>query len=340
MSDKVKFVNAVNDFAKARIAVIGDLMLDVYHFGTVTRISPEAPVPVVSVTRRTHCLGGAGNVMRNIVSCGGSVHAFGAVGDDQAGREVVSELQALGVDHSGIVTDGNKRTTEKCRVIAGSQQMLRLDYEDVLPLADDLRKSMVGGVKKLIGSGAVDAVIFDDYAKGVLTASMLEEIIAAAGKRRIVTLLDPKPASGGVTTVKHLTVLKPNRGEAFTLARMRDPGPAANPLQDNALKLAANKISEEWDPEYLLISLAAQGMALFRRGDLLRIIPAMAREVFDVSGAGDTVAAVCTMALACGCDPVDAAKIANIAAGVVVGKIGTAPIFKEELLAAFEHAVK
>ena len=328
------YQQAVENFSKTRIAVIGDLMLDVYLWGNVSRISPEAPVPVVDVRKRTSCPGGAANVMRNISTCQGNVIAFGAIGNDESGSTLLRELEELKVDTSGIVTSHQRRTTEKCRVIAGSQQLLRADFEDALPLEETLRKKMVSDVENLIRNQAVDAVIFDDYAKGVLAAWMLERIIAVAKQYHVATILDPKPKAGGVSVVKGLTLLKPNRSEAFALSQVHDTGSSCNPAEDQSLALAAKKIYEEWEPEYLLISLASQGMALFKNGSLLKIIPTMAREVFDVSGAGDTVAAVCTMALASGCDAETAAIIANHAAGVVVGKIGTAPVFKDELISA------
>ena len=328
------YKNAVENFSRAKIAVVGDIMLDVYLWGDVNRISPEAPVPVVNVRKRTCCPGGAANVMRNIATCGGNVTAFGAIGDDESGRELLKELQALAVDHRGTIASPARRTIEKCRVIAGAQQLLRADFEDASPLEDELRETMVSRIVELIENGEVDAVIFDDYAKGTLSAAMLEKIIAVARKNSIITILDPKPKAGGVPPVKGLTLLKPNRSEAFALAKISDHGQFIDPAKDELLKKAAEKINDEWSPDYLLISLAAQGMALFEHGKLLKIIPTMAREVFDVSGAGDTVAAVCTAALATGCDAVTAAEIANFAAGVVVGKIGTAPIMKDELISA------
>lgn len=327
-------IAAIMRFDRVRVAVLGDLMLDVYLWGSVTRISPEAPVPVVNVSKRTFCLGGAANVMRNIATLGGNALAFGAIGDDVSGREIITGLGEFGIDADGLVKTADRRTTEKCRVVAGAQQLLRADFEDASPLDDGLREVMVQKIEKLICQNAVDAVIFDDYAKGVLDAWMLERIIAVAKENGVITLLDPKPKAGGVTPVKGLTLLKPNRGEAFALSGVHDDNFAGDPAENAALREAAEKIFAVWEPEYLLISLAAQGMAIFKNGELLKIIPTRAREVFDVSGAGDTVAASCTLALASGCDAVSAAEIANFAAGVVVGKIGTAPILKEELLDA------
>ncbi len=325
--------DTVEKFSDIRIAVVGDLMLDVYLWGDVHRISPEAPVPVVNIRKRTSCPGGAANVMRNIATCGGKVTAFGAVGDDISGKELMEKLNELAVELEGISTDPNCRTIEKCRIIAGAQQLLRADFEAPAALDKALQKNICSQVISQINNGKVDAVIFDDYAKGTLSAAMLNEIIPVARKNNVITILDPKPKAGGVPPVKGLTLLKPNRSEAFTLAKINDNGKGLPPEKDPDLLLAAEKICEEWEPEYLLISLASQGMAVFQKGKLLKIIPTMAREVFDVSGAGDTVAAVCTAAMATGCDAVTAAEIANFAAGVVVGKIGTAPIMKDELLA-------
>ena len=327
-------IAAIMCFDRGRVAVLGDLMLDVYLWGSVTRISPEAPVPVVNVGKRTFCLGGAANVMRNIATLGGQALAFGAIGDDVSGKEIIAGLHEFAIDSDGLVIAPQRRTTEKCRVVAGAQQLLRADFEDVGALSDDLREIMVQKIEKLIRAREINAVIFDDYAKGVLDAWMLERIIAVAGECGVITLLDPKPKAGGVTPVKGLTLLKPNRSEAFALSGVHDDNFTGDPAENTALRMAAEKIFEIWEPEYLLISLASQGMAIFKGGELLKIIPTRAREVFDVSGAGDTVAASCTLAMATGCDAVSAAEIANFAAGVVVGKIGTAPILKAELLDA------
>ncbi len=320
-------------FRRGRIAVIGDIMLDVYLWGQVTRISPEAPVPVVNIRERTCCPGGAANVMLNLARLGARASAFGAAGDDPAGREIAVLLREKTIDTAGIVTDRTRRTTEKRRVVAGSQQLLREDFEDRMDLDDQLRRLMVNRVVDAIRAGELDAVIFEDYAKGVLAAWMLEEIIGEARRHGVVTALDPKP--GGVTPVKGLTVIKPNRSEAFSLSGVPDSGGVADPEHDSGLAAAAARLFELWEPDQLLISLAAQGMALYcRKSNKVRVIPTRAREVFDVSGAGDTVTATYTLALISGAKPKNAAEIANLAAGVVVGKMGTAPIGFDELAAA------
>ena len=331
---KNKEISAINNFSTGRVAVIGDIMLDTYLWGAVNRISPEAPVPVVDVRRRSCCPGGAANVIRNIATLRGHAKAFGLVGNDSAGKEVIALLNDYGADTSGIIRSSERRTTEKCRIAAGSQQLLRADFEDTAPISEDLRNKLVKKVIKLIRDAEIDAVIFDDYAKGVLCADMLKVIIKEAQKHNIFTMLDPKPKAGGVTPVAGLTLLKPNRSEAFALAGISDPGPVNDAASDLPLRRAAEKIFEIWQPENLLISLAAQGMMLFPASGNPQIIPTRAREVFDVSGAGDTVAAVCTLALATGCTPLFAAELANRAACVVVGKIGTAPILYDELLTA------
>ncbi len=316
-------------FPAGRIAVVGDMMLDVYLWGRVTRISPEAPVPVVNIQKRTSCLGGAANVMRNVSTLGANSCAYGIIGNDETGSEVLRELENYRIDADGVLRDSRRRTTEKRRVIAGAQQLFREDYEDPFPLDDALRRRLVDGVVERIRNHEIDAVIFEDYSKGVLAEWMLEEIIAAARAANVVTALDPKP--GSMHPVRNLTVMKPNRSEAFALAGIADRNPELPPLEDPALAQVAEKLQNEWSPEYLLISLAAQGMALFQQGKAPQVIPTRAREVFDVSGAGDTVTATFALSLVSGAAPEMAAELANRAAGVVVAKVGTVPVHLEEL---------
>lgn len=333
MSSKQGF-EYLSRFSGARVAVIGDVMLDVYLWGQVSRISPEAPVPVVNVERRTSCLGGASNVMRNLRTLGASAFAYGIVGDDEAGVELVSNLRDFGVCDDGIVIDRSRRTTEKKRVVAGSQQLLRIDTEDIFGADDKIRRVIVDKVISRIKAKELDAVIFEDYNKGLLSAWMLDEIIAEARKYGVLTALDPKP--GSLDPVKNLSVMKPNRSEAFALAGMADDG-AMIDVKDNLLiRKVAEKLLDIWEPELLLLSLASQGMALFRRGGDVEVIPTRAREVFDVSGAGDTVTATYTLSAISGAPARVAAEIANRAAGIVVGKVGTAPIMFEELKKSFD----
>ena len=332
---KNKELEILSRFSSVRAAVLGDIMLDVYIWGQVNRISPEAPVPVVSVKKRSCCLGGAANVMRNIATLGACAGGYGVIGDDATGRQILKEFEAAGISTAGIITDFERPTTEKCRIMASGQQLLRIDEEKTMPVSDGIRHKLVSSIIDSIRSGSVDAVIFEDYAKGLLSSWMIEEIVQEAAKYNVATALDPKP--GGLDPVRGLTFLKPNRLEAFALAEMLDKEPGADPVSDPVLKKVADKLLDIWEPDHLLISLASQGMALFRRGCQTSVIPTRAREVFDVSGAGDTVTASYTVSLASGADPETAAEIANRAAGVVVAKVGTAPIQYAELFQACEQ---
>lgn len=327
-------IEFLQHFSGARVAVVGDVMLDIYLWGQVSRISPEAPVPVVNVNRRTSCLGGAANVMRNLRTLGAAAFAYGVVGNDNLGRELAENLRELGIDDSGLFFDDARRTTEKRRVVAGSQQLLRIDVEDTFEVDDSIRRKIVDGVISRIRAKELDAVIFEDYNKGLLSAWMLEEIICAAREHNVITALDPKP--GSLAPVKGLSVMKPNRVEAFALAGMADDNSMCDVRDNSLLAQVAEKLLDTWEPDLLLLSLASQGMALFRRGQEVEVIPTRAREVFDVSGAGDTVTATYTVSAISGAPARTAAEIANRAAGVVVGKVGTAPILFDELVKSFD----
>ena len=324
----------ISRFANANVAVVGDMMLDVYLWGQASRISPEAPVPVVNVEKETSCLGGASNVLRNLRTLGANAYAFGVSGCDSAGKELMKNLSDLGICSSGLICDPERRTTEKRRIVANGQQLVRVDIEDTFPVNDTLRRKTVNQVIDMINDQKLDAVIFEDYNKGLLASWMLEEIVAVARNRKVVTALDPKP--GNLTPVKHLSVIKPNRSEAFALAGITDDNAVVPPEQNERLIQAAGVLLEDWQPDLLLLSLAAQGMALFRRDQALEVIPTRAREVFDVSGAGDTVTATYTLSQVAGASPRMAAEIANRAAGVVVSKVGTAPIYLNELQEALK----
>ena len=319
-----KLMTLLERFPGHRVAVVGDLMLDVYCWGRAVRLSPEAPVPVVEVERITSCLGGAANVMRNLVTLGAEAVAFGMIGDDEDGRTVLAELDGYGIDRTFVLKDPKRRTTRKQRVIAGTQQLLRIDHERTDPAPAAIRRRLVEGLLAAIREHRVDAVIFEDYRKGVLSSEMLAEVTAAAREAGVITALDPKP--GSLAPVPGLTVIKPNRSEACAMAEMSvDEGDRAG------LNRVAEVLQKLWQPEYLLVSLAAEGMALYRRNGRPTRIPTRAREVFDVSGAGDTLVAAFTLSLAAGISPKEAAEIANHAAGIVVGKVGTVPVTLEDL---------
>lgn len=323
----------IRKFPDVRVAVVGDLMLDTYTWGRASRLSPEAPVPVVQSLRTTSCLGGAGNVMRNIVSLGGQALAFGITGQDSSAEELRSQLASCGIDQTGVLTDPGRPTICKQRIMAGSQQLLRLDYEDPAPISDSLRLELYEKVKKCLEEEEVHALVLEDYAKGLFSQEFAQKLVDLAVEKGIPAILDPNPKNP--MRLKNLTLMKPNRAEAYEFAAMRNPTENAK-LEE--LQKVAEKIRKEWQVKYLLISLAEQGMALFMPGGELHHIPTRAKEVYDVSGAGDTVIAASTLALCAAPDePALAAELANFAAGIVVGKLGTAAVTNAELSASFNQ---
>ena len=326
----------LNRFDSLRIAVLGDLMLDTYISGSASRLSQEAPVPVLMVRHTETRLGGAANVMRNLKSLGaGHVHAFGITGSDRDGETLCSLLEKGGVCTNGVLPVTERRTTVKQRVIAGNQQVVRMDFEDVDPVSTDVRGKLAGMICNMIRNKEIDALILEDYAKGLLESDMLQIIADTAAEFGVYTSLDPHP--GHDMRVRGLSLMTPNRSEAFGLAGHYCTEPAEIVENDQALKDAASAVMETWLPDSLLVTLGHQGMALFKReaADSIFVIPTIAREVFDVCGAGDTVIATYTLCKAAGATDEEAAEIANHAAGIVVGKAGTAVTDPVELTASF-----
>jgi len=322
-------------FKGGKVAVVGDLMLDVYIWGDVSRISQEAPVPVVRVSRRTSSLGGASNVMRNIVTLGGKCQGFGLLGGDLAGAEIRTLLKSHGIAQDGILTCPSANTIEKQRVLASHQQLLRIDYDPRGPVSPDVRGRIADGIKKAIRGGKIDALIIEDYAKGLVDADMAADITDAARAKGLIVALDPHP--NHIMKFKGLTLMTPNRNEAYALAGVK-PSETALPAATNPdLRKASSAIREIWNPEMLLITLGAEGMALYEDGRDVVTIPTRAREVYDVSGAGDTVIGAFVLALLGGADSAEAAEISNHAAGVVVGKVGTVSVTVEELKQSFRE---
>jgi len=307
-------------FSQLRVLVAGDFMLDEYLWGRVERINPEAPVPVVEVQRETRTLGGAGNVVNNLAAMGAQVEVLGLVGEDHPGELLRQELARLGVSAAGLFTDPRRRTSRKTRVMAGSQQVVRIDRETRNPVSPQVAESARECLEARLP--ALDALILSDYGKGALTPFFLQELIRRARDRGLPVVVDPKGAD--YTRYAGATVITPNRQEA-QLAAGRD----LETWED--LAAAGRDLVNRLSLDFLLITLGPDGMALFDRSGPPTHIPARPREVFDVSGAGDTVAAVIALALAQWRDPLLAAALANIAAGVVVGKVGTAPVFRGEL---------
>ena len=315
-------------FARRRVLVVGDLMLDRFVYGSVTRISPEAPVPVVRVVRETCMPGGASNVACNVRALGGKAAVAGMIGKDAAGVELRWLLTHADVDVECAMMFAGAGTVVKERIIAERQQVVRVDFER--PTAWSPRQSEKFLALLAIELNKADGVVIEDYGKGAVTQAVADLVLKIAARRKIPVGLDPK--EGHDLNLRGITVATPNRKEAFAIAGLVDPGAKENPLADKALQKTGEILMEKWAAENLAITLGPHGMFLTSRGRAPRHVPTRAREVFDVSGAGDTVIAACVTALAAGADFLESAELANVAAGVVVGKLGTASCSPEELL--------
>lgn len=319
--------------AKRRVLVVGDVMLDQFIWGGVRRISPEAPVPVIEFERESFMPGGAANVARNLTSLKTPTELFGVVGKDDSARNVRKLLAGQQVNCDGLLQDPHRPTSIKTRIIAHHQQVARLDRESTEPLDKKLSRKLLGALEQRF-EGA-DAIIIGDYGKGVVSQEFLDEVKSLCRSRGLWLSLDPKPIHQ--LNLTGLSLITPNRKEAFELAGIHDGMRAADPLADAKLMAVAEKLLRQLQPALLLITLGDQGMLLCRRNEAPFHIPTVAQEVFDVSGAGDTVIASFTLAIAAGASPVEAAIFSNHAAGVVVGKMGTAVITPEELLGSFRR---
>jgi D-beta-D-heptose 7-phosphate kinase / D-beta-D-heptose 1-phosphate adenosyltransferase len=310
-----------HEWAAKRLLVVGDVMLDKYIWGEVTRISPEAPVPVVRAIRQSEQPGGAANVAMNLARLGAQVTVAGFTGGDESQQLLDAALRADGISPVFVINEGFP-TIAKLRILGGSQQMLRLDSERLAERAPGDHDRLIEIVLKLLPGS--HAVVLSDYAKGALTPKVCQQVIQAARKLEIPVLVDPKNAD--FSRYRGATTICPNRSELASAVRED-----AHDLE--ALLAAAEPLARALDIEFLTATLSEKGIALVRPGSRF-LAPAVAREVFDVSGAGDTVIAVLALCLASRLKPETAVQLANVAAGIVVGKAGTAPIEKHELLAA------
>ncbi len=320
-------------FPQQTIVVVGDVMLDHFLWGRVSRISPEAPVPVVEVTRESYFPGGAANVARNLRALGAPVKMMGVLGEDDAGEQLRDVLDEQGVETHGLVVDPNRPTTVKTRIVAHNQQIVRFDKEKTEKIQPLVADKLMQYFESQVGN--VSAVIFEDYSKGVLSQKFLDDMQRLARRHGTMTAADPNPRN--LLRYSGLAAVTPNRAEAFTAAGVPYTQPIDEVLQDDPLMRVGQILLRQWKPRNLLITLGEHGMCLFRSGKRPHHIPTVAQEVFDVSGAGDTAIASFVLALAAGTDPVDAAEISNHAAGVVVGKIGTATCTAEELTQSFSR---
>jgi len=324
-----KLKKILGGFSSSRIMVIGDLILDEYIWGKAERISPEAPVPVVWAQRQSFMPGGASNVANNLAALGAKVFLYGVVGEDRNGDTLLDLLRQKGVVCDGVIADAARRTTVKTRIIAAHQQMVRLDWENTEHLALDRLRHIVAMVEEKIPQ--VDGLIIEDYGKGLIGPYLLKRIISLAGRHGKIITVDPKIEH--FRYYKGVTALTPNEKEASA-------GAGIAIKTDEDVDRIGWKLFKTLRCKGVLVTLGEKGMKLFSGAGHNRApvhIPTVAQEVFDVSGAGDTVISVFTLALSRGVSMVEAAKIANVAAGVVVGKVGVAVVAKEEILEAWRR---
>ncbi|MCG8568061.1 MAG: D-glycero-beta-D-manno-heptose-7-phosphate kinase [Desulfobacterales bacterium] len=313
----------IDQFKTIRALVIGDLMIDEYLWGDVDRISPEAPVPVVAVKRESSTLGGAGNVINNLISMGASVMAVGTAGTGKGGDIILSKLAELGVTAQGIIREADRPTTRKTRVIASNQQVVRIDKEIKQEICAPTLEKILTLIKGEINQ--VNLVIISDYDKGLVTPELVAGVVDLTRGKNIPVLADPKARR--FNKYSGVTLMTPNKKEASQAANM-----AIDTREE--LEEAGKIITDQAKLEKLIITCGKDGMVLFENGKITHTIASRARQVFDVSGAGDTVISLLGLGLAAGADFKDAAAVANAAAGIVVGKVGTATASVDELKSA------
>lgn len=316
----------LSKFSQARILVIGDLILDEFIWGKAERISPEAPVPVVWAQSQSYMPGGASNVANNIATLGAQVSLCGIVGDDNNGSALLEKLLQKNINCDGILADPGRPTTVKTRIIAAHQQVVRVDWEDVERLSREKMNRLIDVVKSRIKT--IDALVIEDYGKGVISPYLLKKIIAVARAHKKIITVDPKIEH--FSAYRGVTALTPNEKEASA-------GSGIKIESDSDVDRAGRKLLKKLRSDAVLITLGDKGMKLFQDKRPVVHIPTVAQEVFDVSGAGDTVIAVFTLALACGLKAQEAAELSNIAAGIVVGKVGVAVVTKEEIEGAYNR---
>ncbi|MFN8389033.1 MAG: PfkB family carbohydrate kinase [Bdellovibrionota bacterium] len=320
--------SVIEKFQNTPVLVVGDIFIDHYIWGKVSRISPEAPVVVVNVTTEDRRLGGAGNVARNLVTLGAKVHMCGVIGDDDAGKMLVQMLETVGADVEGMMVDRTRSTIVKTRVIAHSQQVVRIDHEVLKPLGANYAQGLSAALKSKFQ--AVKGIIVSDYGKGTICPDVIDPIqkelgSGVLGVANTPVLIDPKAPN--FSLYRGASIIKPNRAEASEASGIA--------IADRATAVqAARVLAERWGSEMVLITLGEQGMVLVAAGDKdspVVEVDTVAQDVFDVSGAGDTVSAVFLLALAVGATPEQAAVLSNCAAGIVVAEVGTVAVTTAQL---------
>jgi D-beta-D-heptose 7-phosphate kinase/D-beta-D-heptose 1-phosphate adenosyltransferase len=322
------FLELVGDFRRAHLLVVGDLMLDRFIWGDVERISPEAPVPVLRMTSESFRLGGAANVIHNIRSLGGKVTACGVIGRDEAAKRILGELKRVKASSAGVFFDRGFQTIQKTRIIARPrhQQIVRLDREGVGAIGPaTLARLREWLVKR---AARYDAIVISDYGKGVVHAELLDAIAELAAAKQLICVVDPKRENYGRYRLP--TLITPNKDEASEASgiAIRDEG---------TLRAAGEKLMRMWRAKAVLVTRGPEGMSLFQPRQRVKHFPTQPRDMFDVTGAGDTVVAVCALALACGGSSEDAAVVANLAAGLVGDEVGTVAVSLKKLKGHLEE---
>ncbi len=317
---KSRFNEILDRMVGKHVLVIGDVMLDEYVWGDVKRISPEAPVMVVEVQEENSMPGGATNVVNNIRALDGMSSVIGVIGEDAAGTKLVEHLEAAGVFIGGLVTDFNRPTTRKTRIIAHNQQVVRVDRESRKRISGSVCKKVIALIEELLPTA--DIVVFSDYDKGLATNEVVRTVVGCAGKHGKIVVVNPKPRNA--KRFKFANVVTMNQSEAEVVT-------GVSITSERQLLRAAKKILSTLQPQNLLITRGPQGMALLDNNGDMQMIPAHLVEVYDVAGAGDTVVSVLALALAAGASAYEASVLANCAGGAVVRKVGVATVSRDEI---------
>ncbi|MDR1021875.1 MAG: PfkB family carbohydrate kinase [Prevotellaceae bacterium] len=320
----INFQHIFDKFNDLTVMVIGDVMVDAYMWGKVNRISPEAPVPILASMQREHRLGGAANVALNLQALGATPLLCSVIGNDSEGEIFMKTLGANGLTRLGMLADSTRITTTKTRVIAGTQHLLRIDEETTKPLHEALEKAFFARIEQLIASEKIDAIIFEDYDKGVITPGVISRAVALANARKIPTLVDPKKRN--FLEYRNVTLFKPNFKELCEGLKED-----VDKHSYDAIFEAARKINRQMGVRYAMVTLSERGV-LVSDGEQYSAIPAALRNITDVSGAGDTVISVASLCLAAGMAIPMAAAVANLAGGLVCEKVGVVPVDKKLLL--------
>ncbi len=323
---KERIIAIIERFKDKKVLVIGDLMLDKFIWGNVDRISPEAPVPVVLVKKVSYAPGGAANAASNITSLGGKASVAGVIGDGQYGRILASELEKRGIATENIIVDPSRPTIRKTRVMAQNQQLLRIDSEIKDKVSEAITNSLLRAIRKVIDDS--DCIVVSDYAKGLITEESMRAIILLASEKKKKVIVDPKQKNGVI--YRGAYVMTPNHKEACAMLDFE------NNNHDTDIGKIGKMLSEKLSTNVVL-TRGEKGMSIFEKGKEMENIPTKVRSVYDVAGAGDTVIAALALSVAAGATIKEAAIIANYAAGVAVGKVGTSTVSPEELVKAIKQ---